>query len=196
MHCAFRVFDNSTAMYNDPKTLHPGGIRTGDLLFCRRARWPLHTYICCTNRANLKFSQLREHLKRTQFWVETCCANKVWKNLIALVIGECVCENFFTFGNRVDWRLHKRAKVSKDWRQKNYRYTQCFKGQRQRRTEGMAARRIRSPSSRNVFIFDNFPSFVCDLLCSLTLTPSQWSLIPEKWTFDASEMSHESKTAL
>jgi hypothetical protein len=30
--------DNSTAMYNLLKTLHPGGIRTRDLLFCRRTR--------------------------------------------------------------------------------------------------------------------------------------------------------------
>jgi hypothetical protein len=28
-------FDNSTAMYNNLKTLHPGGIRTRDLMFCR-----------------------------------------------------------------------------------------------------------------------------------------------------------------
>jgi hypothetical protein len=32
----------------------------------------------------------------TQFRVETCRANKVWENLIiALVIGGCVCKNFF-----------------------------------------------------------------------------------------------------
>jgi hypothetical protein len=29
-------FANSTAMHEDLKTLHPGGIRTRDLLFCRR----------------------------------------------------------------------------------------------------------------------------------------------------------------
>jgi hypothetical protein len=38
--CKFR-FDNSTAMYKDLKTLRPGGIRTWDLLFWRRTRWPL-----------------------------------------------------------------------------------------------------------------------------------------------------------
>jgi hypothetical protein len=32
MH-TYYVFDYSTAMYNDLKTLHPGGIRTRDLLF-------------------------------------------------------------------------------------------------------------------------------------------------------------------
>jgi hypothetical protein len=31
-------YDNSTAMYKFPKTLHAGGIRTRDLLFCRRTR--------------------------------------------------------------------------------------------------------------------------------------------------------------
>jgi hypothetical protein len=30
--------DNSTAMYYDLKTLHPGGIRTRDLLFWMRTR--------------------------------------------------------------------------------------------------------------------------------------------------------------
>jgi hypothetical protein len=34
-------FDNSTAMYKDLETLHPGGIQTRDLLFWRRTRWPL-----------------------------------------------------------------------------------------------------------------------------------------------------------
>jgi hypothetical protein len=38
---AILSFDNSTALYKDLKTLHPGGIRTRDLLFCRRTRWPL-----------------------------------------------------------------------------------------------------------------------------------------------------------
>jgi hypothetical protein len=35
-------FDNSTAMYKGLKTLHPGGIRARDLLFCRRMRWLLY----------------------------------------------------------------------------------------------------------------------------------------------------------
>jgi hypothetical protein len=30
-------YDNSTAMHKFLKTLHPGGIRTRDLLLCRRA---------------------------------------------------------------------------------------------------------------------------------------------------------------
>jgi hypothetical protein len=38
-----------------------------------------------------RFSVVREHLKRTQVRVETCCANKVQK----IVIGGCVCKNFF-----------------------------------------------------------------------------------------------------
>jgi hypothetical protein len=41
---------------------------------------------------------------RTQFRAETCGANKVRKNLSALVIGECVYKNFFTF---VDFRTFK-----------------------------------------------------------------------------------------
>jgi hypothetical protein len=32
---------NSTAIYTDLKTLHPGGIRTRDLPFCMRKWWPL-----------------------------------------------------------------------------------------------------------------------------------------------------------
>jgi hypothetical protein len=36
----------------------------------------------------------RSVVKRTQSRVETC-ANEVWKNLIALVIGGCVCKNDF-----------------------------------------------------------------------------------------------------
>jgi hypothetical protein len=35
--------------------------------------------------------------ERTQFRVETCCGNKMRKNLIALIIGGCVCKNFFYF---------------------------------------------------------------------------------------------------
>jgi hypothetical protein len=42
-------YDNSTAMYKFLKTLHPGGNRTRDLLFCRRTRWPL----CDAARATL-----------------------------------------------------------------------------------------------------------------------------------------------
>jgi hypothetical protein len=34
-------FDDSTAMYKDLKTLHPGGIWIRDVLFWRQARWPL-----------------------------------------------------------------------------------------------------------------------------------------------------------
>jgi hypothetical protein len=34
-------FDNSAAMCQDPNTLHPGRIRTQDLLFWRQTRWPL-----------------------------------------------------------------------------------------------------------------------------------------------------------
>jgi hypothetical protein len=47
-------YDNSTAMYKLLKTLHPGGIRTRDLLFWRRTRWALcqhiyiNTYVSCT----------------------------------------------------------------------------------------------------------------------------------------------------
>jgi hypothetical protein len=33
--------NNSTAVYKFLKTLHPGGIRTRDSLFCRRTPWPL-----------------------------------------------------------------------------------------------------------------------------------------------------------
>jgi hypothetical protein len=39
-------------------------------------------------------AEIKEQLKRTQFRIETCCANKVWKNLIALVIGGRVYKNF------------------------------------------------------------------------------------------------------
>jgi hypothetical protein len=48
----------------------------------------------------------KKHLKRTQFRVKTCFANKVWKNLIALVIGGCVCKNFFIDANlsRFQWK--------------------------------------------------------------------------------------------
>jgi hypothetical protein len=34
-------FDNSTALYKDPKTSHPGWIRTRYLLFWKRTRWPM-----------------------------------------------------------------------------------------------------------------------------------------------------------
>jgi hypothetical protein len=44
-------YDNSTAMYKLQKTLHPVGIRTRDLLFCRRTWWPL----CHTDRATLYY---------------------------------------------------------------------------------------------------------------------------------------------
>jgi hypothetical protein len=39
MHIKF--FYNSTAIYEDLKTLYPGGIWTRDLLFWWRTRWPL-----------------------------------------------------------------------------------------------------------------------------------------------------------
>jgi hypothetical protein len=42
-------YDNSNAMYNFLKTLHPGSIRTRDLLFGRRTRWLL----CHAVRASL-----------------------------------------------------------------------------------------------------------------------------------------------
>jgi hypothetical protein len=35
-------YDNRTAMYKFQKTLHPGGIQTRVLLFCRWTRWPLY----------------------------------------------------------------------------------------------------------------------------------------------------------
>jgi hypothetical protein len=38
MHIMYVSFDNSTTLYKDLKTLHPGGFRTRDLLFCRRTR--------------------------------------------------------------------------------------------------------------------------------------------------------------
>jgi hypothetical protein len=47
----------------------------------------------------LPFS-FKEHLKRTQFRIETC-ASKVWENLIALVIGGCVCKNVLSFANTI-----------------------------------------------------------------------------------------------
>jgi hypothetical protein len=37
-------YDDSTTLYKFLKTLHPGGIRTRDLLFCRQTRWPLCHY--------------------------------------------------------------------------------------------------------------------------------------------------------
>jgi hypothetical protein len=40
LQCISR-FDNSTSIYKGLKTLHPGGIRTHDLLFRRRTWWPL-----------------------------------------------------------------------------------------------------------------------------------------------------------
>jgi hypothetical protein len=56
------------------------------------------------------------HPKRTSFRVETC-ANKVWKNLIALVIGGCVCKNFFYFHSRgarkSDGKIN--AKTKRSW---------------------------------------------------------------------------------
>jgi hypothetical protein len=36
------ILSYSSAMYEFLKTLHPGGIRTRDLLFCRWTRWPLY----------------------------------------------------------------------------------------------------------------------------------------------------------
>jgi hypothetical protein len=41
----------------------------------------LQGFFCCWGS-----SVVKEHLKRTQFRVETGCANKVWLNLIALVM--------------------------------------------------------------------------------------------------------------
>jgi hypothetical protein len=51
----------------------------------------------CTYRTYFSWYDIpkwvKEHKKRTQFRVEIC-ANKVWKNVNALVIGGCVCKNF------------------------------------------------------------------------------------------------------
>jgi hypothetical protein len=38
--CILR-FDNSTALYKDTITLHPGEIRTRELLLWMRTRWPM-----------------------------------------------------------------------------------------------------------------------------------------------------------
>jgi hypothetical protein len=39
MHIMF--WQQHCTVHRDPKTLHPDGIRTRELLFCRRTRWPL-----------------------------------------------------------------------------------------------------------------------------------------------------------
>jgi hypothetical protein len=53
--------DNSIAMYKVLKTLHPGGIRTRDRLFCRRTRWPL----CLAARAQNRYCKI---LNSTFLW--------------------------------------------------------------------------------------------------------------------------------
>jgi hypothetical protein len=53
-------YGNSTAMYKLLKTLHPSGIPTQDLLFCRRTRWPLcHVAMGTGHRRCLRFSNQR-----------------------------------------------------------------------------------------------------------------------------------------
>jgi hypothetical protein len=63
-------------------------------------------------KLQLQFS-CNQHLKRAQFRVETCCANKAWKNLIALVTYWWVCPSLAVAASsngivsachRGDWR--------------------------------------------------------------------------------------------
>jgi hypothetical protein len=64
-------------MYNDLKTLHPGGIRTRDLLFCRRTRWPMYHAARAPKNLPLSSEKWTPCLKDP---IETCRGGKGKQN--------------------------------------------------------------------------------------------------------------------
>jgi hypothetical protein len=103
-------FDNSTAMYKDLKPLHTGGIRTRDLLFWRRTRWPL----CHATRAtqcNTLFYFLISILiffltlslsvaSLSTLSMESMSLSSEWMSNVA-VLGRCPADTCLTYVCRV-----------------------------------------------------------------------------------------------
>jgi hypothetical protein len=72
-HCILS-YDNSTEMYKFLVTLHPGGIRTRDLLFCRRTRWPLcHAAWAVERKWRKEKKNLRRAFKCSKFALTILC---------------------------------------------------------------------------------------------------------------------------
>jgi hypothetical protein len=66
-------YDNSTAMFKFLKTLHPGGIWTRHLLFCRRTRWPLcHAAKALTSQVTYNIHRYIPMNVSQQLWTGTC----------------------------------------------------------------------------------------------------------------------------
>jgi hypothetical protein len=58
--------NNSIVMYKFPKTLHPGEIRTNDLLVLRMTRWPL----CHAVTGSKKLFRFKNDSRKLEIWVQ------------------------------------------------------------------------------------------------------------------------------